>query len=180
MSSQTKHRFYEEKKPTEISRRTFIDRVFGFLMGLTGVGVLGGIISYFWPAQLDEMFDEAAAGVKVDEMEPDSSVEGIPFGRYTAMLIRLENGDYRAYSSVCTHFACLVKYVPRGGREDEDREYAIEPPCIACPCHEGYFDPDTGAVLSGPPNRPLLRLVVEDRDGWLWLRPMNESEQMEW
>ena len=34
--------------------------------------------------------------------------------------------------------------------------------------HEGNFAPRTGAVLSGPPPRPLGRIDVEVRDGAIW------------
>jgi Rieske Fe-S protein len=32
---------------------------------------------------------------------------------------------------------------------------------LECPCHEGYFSVRTGAVLQGPPPRPLPRVVLE-------------------
>ena len=34
---------------------------------------------------------------------------------------------------------------------------------IHCPCHEGYFDLRSGAVLAGPPPRPLPRITLEVR-----------------
>ena len=38
-----------------------------------------------------------------------------------------------------------------------------------CPCHEGNFEARTGAVISGPPTRPLGRIDVEVRDdGMIW------------
>jgi len=35
---------------------------------------------------------------------------------------------------------------------------------IVCPCHEGYFDPEDGSVLSGPPPTSLesLSVYIED------------------
>jgi Rieske Fe-S protein len=39
---------------------------------------------------------------------------------------------------------------------------------MACPCHEGIFDADTGDVISGPPQRPLGRIDVEVRNGTVW------------
>ena len=38
-----------------------------------------------------------------------------------------------------------------------------------CPCHEGNFEARTGAVISGPPTRPLGRIDLEVRDdGVIW------------
>jgi len=37
------------------------------------------------------------------------------------------------------------------------------PQNIECPCHKGVFAADTGAVIAGPPPRPLPRVVLERR-----------------
>jgi nitrite reductase/ring-hydroxylating ferredoxin subunit len=68
-----------------------------------------------------------------------------------AMLLHLPGGEFVAYSQKCTHLACGVYYQP-----ERDRLY--------CPCHEGVFDPRTGAPLAGPPQRRLPRIVLR-RDG---------------
>ena len=45
-----------------------------------------------------------------------------------------------------------------------------------CPCHEGNFDALTGAVLDGPPPRPLGRIDVEIRDDeQIWALGATES-----
>ena len=73
-----------------------------------------------------------------------------------AILVRLTVTDVVAFSQKCTHLGCVVYYEP-----DEQRWH--------CPCHEGNFDAATGAVISGPPTRPLGRIDVEVRaDGMIW------------
>lgn len=72
-----------------------------------------------------------------------------------AILVHLPGGELRAFSQKCTHLGCVVYYEPE---RDE----------LECPCHEGHFDAVTGAVLSGPPQRPLGRIDVEVRDGVVW------------
>ena len=73
-----------------------------------------------------------------------------------AILVRLTATDVVAFSQKCTHLGCVVYYEP-----DEQRWH--------CPCHEGNFDAATGAVISGPPTRPLGRIDVEVRaDGMIW------------
>ncbi|MGE5619888.1 MAG: ubiquinol-cytochrome c reductase iron-sulfur subunit [Sphingomonadaceae bacterium] len=70
-----------------------------------------------------------------------------------AILIHLPGGRFVAYSQLCTHLACAVLW-------DSGRRV------LECPCHEGFFDPETGRVLAGPPPRPLPRidLRIEGQD----------------
>lgn len=66
------------------------------------------------------------------------------------VLIRVEEDLLLAYSQNCTHLMCPVIPKPDEG-------------IIHCPCHEGYFDLRSGAVLAGPPPRPLPRITLEVR-----------------
>jgi Rieske Fe-S protein len=73
-----------------------------------------------------------------------------------AILVRLADTDVVAFSQKCTHLGCVVYYEP-----DQQRWH--------CPCHEGNFEARTGAVISGPPTRPLGRIDLEVRDdGMIW------------
>jgi nitrite reductase/ring-hydroxylating ferredoxin subunit len=85
----------------------------------------------------------------------------VKFGRYPAIIINTPNG-LKAYSSVCTHFACLVKWNPETGR-------------LECPCHDGYFSPEDGSVLAGPPPAPLLTLEAEVVDGQIYVKVGGQS-----
>jgi len=68
-----------------------------------------------------------------------------------AILVHLKNGDFVAYSAVCTHQGCTVAY--KGGQ-------------LACPCHGSVYDPANGAeVLAGPAPRPLPEIPVEVKGG---------------
>ncbi|MBR7742206.1 Rieske (2Fe-2S) protein [Phycicoccus sp. BSK3Z-2] len=61
-------------------------------------------------------------------------------------------GEYKAFSSVCTHSGCTV-----GGVADN---------VISCPCHGSEFDASTGEVLQGPATDPLPeKSVTLDGDG---------------
>lgn len=80
---------------------------------------------------------------------------GYPTEDDPAILVRLPSGDLRAFSQKCTHLGCVVYYEPATGE-------------MECPCHEGFFDADSGEVLAGPPQRPLGRIDVEVRDGIVW------------
>jgi nitrite reductase/ring-hydroxylating ferredoxin subunit len=70
------------------------------------------------------------------------------------ILVRTAADSYFAYSQKCTHLSCAVYY-----EEDRNR--------LACPCHQGFFSIADGAVLEGPPQRPLPRVLLEKQDGRL-------------
>jgi nitrite reductase/ring-hydroxylating ferredoxin subunit len=73
-----------------------------------------------------------------------------------AILLRLGDREVVAFSQKCTHLGCVVYF------ETAEQRWH-------CPCHEGNFDARTGAVVSGPPTRPLGRIDVEIRpDGQIW------------
>lgn len=52
-----------------------------------------------------------------------------------------EAGDFKAFSSKCTHQGCTVSSVSNG--------------TINCPCHGSKFNLRTGSVTAGPAPRPL-------------------------
>ena len=88
------------------------------------------------------------------EVVPGTAAEFTDPTGQPAVLVHLENGDFVAYSAVCTHAQCTVAY--NNGQ-------------LACPCHGSIFDPTNGAaVVSGPANRPLPEVPVEVRDGQVY------------
>jgi menaquinol-cytochrome c reductase iron-sulfur subunit len=69
-----------------------------------------------------------------------------------------EDGDkFKAYNGHCTHLGCGFVY-------DKERKTFI------CPCHRGQFDVKTGAVLAGPPPRPLDELEVQVKDSTVFVK----------
>ena len=58
-------------------------------------------------------------------------------------------GEFKAFTSVCTHQGCQVGKV-------ENNE-------ILCPCHGSAFSADDGSVVTGPATAPLeeVRISVE-------------------
>jgi nitrite reductase/ring-hydroxylating ferredoxin subunit len=44
---------------------------------------------------------------------------------------------------------------------------AVEREELVCPCHHGVFELLTGRPIAGPPRRPLARVTLEVRDGWV-------------
>lgn len=67
------------------------------------------------------------------------------------IMVRQNNGELVAYSSVCTHLSCAVIH-------DQKQN------TLFCPCHNGFFTIAEGRPYAGPPTRPLPRVKLE-QDG---------------
>ena len=66
------------------------------------------------------------------------------------ILVRTGDNSYVAYSRICTHKSCPVFY-----RADENG--------FECRCHNALFSITDGAVVQGPPPRPLPRILLDFR-----------------
>lgn len=94
-----------------------------------------------------------------------SDVDELPVGGYklftypadspSRVLIRTGESTFVAYDQQCTHLLCPV--VPR-----------VEEGALHCPCHNGWFDLETGRPTAGPPRRPLPRVHLEVRGGQVY------------
>jgi len=80
------------------------------------------------------------------------------------LLVRPTENEFFAYKQRCTHLSCPVEWQPERGR-------------LYCPCHNGAFDIRSGAVLQGPPPRPLPAIVFEMRGEEVWATGIREGEQ---
>jgi nitrite reductase/ring-hydroxylating ferredoxin subunit len=78
-----------------------------------------------------------------------------PTAQDPCIAVRTPAGKLVAYSQVCTHLSCAVIY---------DRTENS----LFCPCHNGRFNLEQGAPVSGPPTRPLPRITLEERDGHIF------------
>lgn len=133
-----------------LTRRDFLKGVQAVLAATGLAAVAGPVVAYFYPPKLEHEPSEAVPAGNLADLPVGTSTT-VPFGRYPAMVVHTAAG-LRAYSAVCTHFACICQYDP-----DLDQ--------IVCPCHDGFFSPEDGSVISGPPPRPLKPVPVEVVDG---------------
>ena len=78
------------------------------------------------------------------------------------LLVRTGENSFVAYDQQCTHLLCPV--VPQ-----------VDQGLLHCPCHNGYFDLETGSPVAGPPRRPLARVTLEIRDGVIYATGMEAS-----
>ncbi|CAM5261459.1 Rieske (2Fe-2S) protein [Streptomyces fimicarius] len=66
---------------------------------------------------------------------------GTVFKERKVVVTQPEEGEFKAFSAVCTHASCLVSTVSDG--------------TINCPCHGSRFSITDAAVEAGPAPRPL-------------------------
>jgi menaquinol-cytochrome c reductase iron-sulfur subunit len=161
---------HDELAPTVIARRGFMRVISGagaaILAALVGVPVIGAFVSPALPKpKVDawiKVADDTAlldigVPVRVDfvQTQDDAWVESRAL---LSVWLYTEDGDvFKAYNGRCTHLGC-------GYALAEDKK------TFACPCHRGQFDIKTGAVLAGPPPRPLDELKVEIRDAAVYVQ----------
>jgi Rieske Fe-S protein len=153
-----------QDEATHISRREFAK----FLCLVSGGMALGNgyvvLKAYAFPEKPieGEHFICNTAEVPVGEMK-QFVIQGdkeIPY-----ILIHLEEDTWRAFEQKCTHLSCAVFY-----QADINK--------IVCPCHAGYFSPDTGVVLQGPPPRDLPQLKVTVREEKVFVSAYQEAEDL--
>jgi arsenite oxidase small subunit len=133
------------KQTAKVTRRGF-----GKFIGV-GIGavIVGGLFA------LREWYHSQATPVRVIAQTGEIPVRGSKIFQYPTdvapcILVRTGETDYVAYSRICTHNSCPVFYHP-------------EENAFLCPCHNGLFSVANGAVLQGPPPRPLPRILLRIR-----------------
>lgn len=103
------------------------------------------IFRYLKPPKIDVIKVNSVKIGKVSDMQKDSG-KIIKFGNEPVIVLRLANGNYRAFSATCTHLSCIVQY-----RKDYGQIY--------CACHNGRYDLH-GRNISGPPPAPLAKYDI--------------------
>ncbi|TWG01722.1 nitrite reductase/ring-hydroxylating ferredoxin subunit [Streptomyces brevispora] len=73
------------------------------------------------------------------------------FTRQKVVVTQPTAGEFKAFSSKCTHMGCAVSSVTDG--------------TINCPCHGSKFDMATGSVKVGPATEPLPATPITVQDG---------------
>lgn len=95
----------------------------------------------------------ARVDVVTDVVDAWTRQTGVSLG--SAWLLRKENDEVQAFSSVCPHLGCAIEFQPPAER-------------FSCPCHASAFSLD-GQVLSGPSPRPMDELRASVQDEWVYL-----------
>ena len=129
---------------------------------LASAGVAGvGALALTGCGAAEDAVDTAASSASdaaTDAVKDAISAATIPVGGgkvlsdQKVVVTQPTSGEFKAFSAVCTHQACLVTDVADG--------------VINCACHGSQFDITTGAVKQGPATKPLPEKSVSvDGDG---------------
>jgi len=128
------------------TRRKFLRWLGGLTIVSTAAMVLTPIVGFLIPTN----GGRAAGGGKVlvgtTADIPPGAGKVVAMGSKPAIVLNTEQG-VTAFSAICTHLGCVVAWNDMIG-------------AIQCPCHDGRFNPATGAVVSGPPPAPLPPITV--------------------
>lgn len=130
-------------------RRNFLKNLTWFLLSITSLIFIFPAFFYLLPKKeekgLNIFTDENGNPVPEDAVKEGSYKLGFSQDGPTILIKR--EGKLYAFSAVCTHLGCIVKWVP------ERNEFF-------CPCHAGRFDAN-GTAISGPPPSPLRKYKVD-------------------
>ena len=158
----------EQTAKIRLGRRGFFQWALDSLRGLGGAAFVAGLVAYLYPPGLRRRSRAPVPVPGGETLAPGGSaavrIEGEP-----ALLLKTDNG-YRAFSLVCTHLGCVVRWRPEAEGAGSKKAASAQkgPGRFVCPCHGGVFDSE-GKVVSGPPPRPLERLEVRERDGRVFI-----------
>jgi cytochrome b6-f complex iron-sulfur subunit len=123
----------------------------GFLKLLTSVLGLSALGAFAYP--LFRFLLPIESGITARKITiakrdiPLNLTKDLMIGPTPVIIINSKERGFIAFSKICTHLGCLVKY-------HKDRMLFI------CPCHAGIFDLE-GNVVSGPPPSPLQKFAVK-------------------
>jgi cytochrome b6-f complex iron-sulfur subunit len=131
-----------------IQRRRFLATCLGAVGAAAAAAVLYPVYRYLAPVRTD------AGQQKVTFAETEIPPDGARFFDFrgaTGVVIRKKGGELAAFSAICTHLGCVIQW-------EKDKQGFL------CPCHAGRYSAD-GAVISGPPPRPLAKLAFTVANG---------------
>ncbi len=83
----------------------------------------------------------AGAGTELAKTSDIPEGGGKVFEAQGVVVTQPTAGEFKAFSSKCTHLGCAVKDISDG--------------TITCPCHQSKFSATDGSVQSGPAPQPL-------------------------
>ena len=142
--NETDYERLRREEPAPITRRGF-NIWFG---AASALAVAGAMVAYWqkhksgYPTKIIAQANEIPVG--------GSKIFTYPADDRPCFLLRPAEDTYIAFSRLCTHHTCPVFYRP-------------EENSFACPCHGGIFSATNGAVLDGPPPKPLPQVILERR-----------------
>lgn len=139
-----------DKITITVTRRKLTEILISLVALFLASGIIAAILKYLWPQAGAKGESSEVLIATVDEV-PAGSAKKFMFNNKAAVLLHMPAG-FRAFGAICTHLGCIGYWKP-----DEN--------IVFCPCHLGKFDPNTGAVISGPPPSPLPAIDIVVKEG---------------
>lgn len=127
-------------------------RFVNWLLGTSGsallLSILYPVFRFVSPPEIPEAStNQVEAGPTNDPELLEQGYKIVRFGNEPVILVRVAEGDFRAFAGTCTHLDCIVEY-----QKDQER--------IWCNCHNGEYNLQ-GQQVAGPPPRPLEPFKVD-------------------
>lgn len=151
----------------QVKRRGFLGMVTWVIGGLISAGMGIPAVAYIIGPAIQQTGTEEWVQVgSISKIETGiPTLFKVKVERKTGWIVNVEEisiyaftenaRDFIAMSNVCTHLGCRVRWI-----SDQEQFF--------CPCHNAVFDKQ-GAVVSGPPPRPLDRYEVKVSDDQLFI-----------
>ncbi len=140
----------DDKIIITITRRKLTEMLIGLVALFFTGGAAAAGLKYLWPEAGKKGESSEVKIATVDEV-PTGSSKKFMFNSKASILLHTPAG-FRAFGAICTHLGCIASL-------------KTEENVIFCPCHLGKFDPNTGAVVSGPPPSPLPAIDIIVKEG---------------
>src|SRR4051794_9225008 len=126
----------------------------GMLLGVGLVG-LAGTVSACGGSKDDSSDDSKGGGSSLGKTSDIPVGGGKIFKSEKVVVTQPKQGEFKAFTAVCTHRGCTVGSVSDGK--------------IHCPCHGSAFNVSDGSVAHGPADKPLSSKSVTVKNGELKL-----------
>ena len=115
------------------------------LAGVAGLGVAAPLLASCGDDGASTGSD-AAAGTVLGATSEVPVGGGTIFDDEKVVVTQPTEGDFKAFTAVCTHQGCVVDKVEEGQ--------------ILCPCHGSVFSAEDGSVVTGPATEPLAEAAI--------------------
>ncbi len=137
-----------DQPPRERGRRSFLNWFLTTSIGALAASIAYPVLRFVSPPEMpDSGTHQVEAGFTNDPELLDRGFKIVRFGNEPVIVVRVDEGDFRAFAGTCTHLDCIVEY-----RRDKRR--------IWCNCHNGQYNLQ-GHQVAGPPPRPLEPFRVD-------------------
>jgi cytochrome b6-f complex iron-sulfur subunit len=146
-----------QPKADSPDRRRFLRFLLGFSVLSTIAMVAAPIVGFLIPPPTSGGTSGGKVLAGTTEDIPVGTGKVVAVGSKPVIVTNTDSG-VTAFSAVCTHLGCIVGFDPTVRQ-------------IVCPCHDGHFNPANGAVVSGPPPRPLAPVALSVEKDQIFLLP---------